>query len=58
MQNELLTLSDAIKQNRLPEFIKQAEARLKELGAEHPDAREVDAALKTAIRTERSTDQT
>lgn len=58
MTQGTLTLSDALKQNRLPEFIKQAEARLKELGFNHPDAREVDAALKTAIRTERSADQT
>jgi hypothetical protein len=53
-----VSLSDAIRQNRLPEFIKQAEARLKELGATHPDAREVEAALKTAIRTQRSEGQT
>lgn len=56
--SEPLTLSDALKQGRLPEFIKQAEARLKELGAEHPEARAVDAALKTAIKTARSADQT
>lgn len=58
MSRENLTLSQALKSNRLPEFIKQAEARLKELGFDHPDAREVDAALKTAIKTERSADQT
>ena len=55
---EPLTLSEALKTNRLPEFIKQAEARLKELGAEHPEARKVDAALKTAIRTAQSKGQT
>lgn len=53
-----ISLADAIKANRLPEFIKQAEERLKELGAEHPDSREVDAALKTAIRTAQSKGQT
>lgn len=54
----LLTLSDAIKQNRLPEFIKQAEERLAELGYDHPEAKAVNAALSKAIRTERSADQT
>lgn len=58
MKNDLLTLSDAIKQNRLPEFIKQAEARLKELGAEHPEARAVNAALKSAIKNVQSKGQT
>lgn len=53
-----LTLSDALKTNRLPEFIKQAEARLKELGATHPEAKAVEAALSKAIRTERSENQT
>ena len=33
-----LTLAQALTQHRLPEFIKQAEARLIELGAEHPEA--------------------
>lgn len=50
MREANLTLSQALKQNRLPEFIRQAEARLKELGADHPDAREVDASLKKAIQ--------
>jgi len=58
VKNDLLTLSDAIKQNRLPEFIKQAEARLKELGAEHPEARAVNAALKSAIKNVQSKGQT
>lgn len=58
MISKPLTLSDAIKQNRLPEFIKQAEARLKELGATHPEAKAVEAALSSAIRTEQSKGQT
>ena len=53
-----LTLSDALKQNRLPEFIKQADARLKELGATHPETKAVEAALANAIRTSRSEGQT
>lgn len=57
-KTDQLSLSEALKTNRLPEFIKQAEARLKELGAEHPDSRTVDAALKAAIKTVRSADQT
>lgn len=58
MKTAELTLSEALRTKRLPEFIKLAEARLKELGAEHPDAGAVDAALKTAIKTARSVDQT
>lgn len=57
-KTDQLTLSEATKTNRLPEFIKQAEARLKELGAEHPEAKAVEAALTKAIRTPLSTDQT
>jgi hypothetical protein len=55
---EGISLSEAIKQNRLPEFIRQAEERLKELGAEHPEAARLDAALTKAIKTKRSEDQT
>ena len=58
MTTELLTLSDALKTNRLPEFIKQAEARLKELGATHPEAKEVQALIDKAARTPRQADQT
>lgn len=58
MKTEQLSLSEAIKTNRLPEFIKQAESRLKELGAQHPQAKAVEAALATAIKTERSEGQT
>ncbi len=46
-----LTLSAAIAQKRLPEFIKQAEARLKELGASHPEAAKVEALIAKAART-------
>lgn len=58
MTQTQLTLSDAIKSNRLPEFIKQAEARLKELGATHPETKAVEAALSKAIKTEQSKGQT
>lgn len=53
-----LTLSDALKQNRLPEFIKQAEARLAELGASHPEAKEVQRLIDKASKTPRPADQT
>ena len=55
---EEISLSEAIKTNRLPEFIKQAEARLKELGAEHPEAKAVQRLIDTAARTPRPADQT
>jgi hypothetical protein len=58
MRNEPLTLSQAIKQNRLPEFIKQAEEWLAKEGLEHPDARHVEAALQTAIKTKLPADRT
>lgn len=53
-----ITLSDAIKQNRLPEFIKQAEERLKELGATHPEAKAVESSLSKAIKTAQSKGRT
>lgn len=58
MKTEALTLSDALKTNRLPEFIKQAEARLAELGAKHPEAKEVQRLIDTAAKTPRPADQT
>jgi len=53
-----LTLSDALKTGRLPEFIKQAEARIAELGANHPEAKEVQRLIDTAAKTPRPADQT
>lgn len=53
-----LTLSEALKANRLPEFIKQAEARIKELGWQHPEAQAVQDAINAAARTPRPADQT
>lgn len=53
-----LTLSEALKTNRLPEFIRQAEIRIKELGATHPEAREVQALIDKAAKTPRPADQT
>jgi hypothetical protein len=58
MKTELLTLAEAIKTNRLPEFIKQAENRIAELGASHPDAKEVQKLIDTAARTPRPADET
>lgn len=58
MASKALTLSDAIKQKRLPEFIEQAERRLAELGAKHPEAKALESALAVAIKTERSEDRT
>ena len=58
MKSPELTLSDALKQDRLPEFIKQAEIRLTELGATHPEAKEVQALIDKAARTPRPEDQT
>ena len=55
---EPLTLSAAIKQNRLPEFIKQAEARIKELGFDHPEAKAVQRQIDKAAKTPRPADQT
>ncbi len=56
--SEPLTLSNALKQDRLPEFIKQAESRMKELGWLYPEAKEVQAAIDTAAKTPRPADQT
>lgn len=53
-----ITLSEALKTNRLPEFIKQAEDRLKELGATHPEAKEVQALIDKAARTPQSEGRT
>lgn len=58
MISQDLTLSEAIKTNRLPEFIEQAEKRLAEIGGTHPEAKAVEAALAKAIRTEQSEDRT
>lgn len=58
MTKPTLTLSEAIKTDRLPEFIKQAEARLKELGADHPEAKDVQRLIETAAKTPRPADQT
>ena len=58
MKAESLTLSEAIKTNRLPEFIKQAESRLAELGAKHPEAKEVQRLIDVAAKTPRPADQT
>jgi hypothetical protein len=55
---EGISLDDAIKAGRLDQFIRDAEKRLKELGFDHPEAHQVEAALKTAIKRKQSTGQT
>ena len=54
----MLTLERAVKDGRLQDFIDQAEARLKELDLDHPDADEVENNLASAITERQSKGRT
>ncbi len=54
-----ISLSEAISDGQLEQFIRDSENRLKELGYPRPpEAKEVEAALEAAIKKQQSEDRT
>ena len=53
-----LTLSDALREGRLEEFVEAAERRADELGFVPPDERDFDEALEAIVKKPRPEDRT